>query len=112
MEKLTITLTDRPPVRVDKEQWPIIASAKDWDNEHEFQANRTWHLKVRQHEDGRCIVYGIYSTNWHNENDLRGGELVDDVACVPETIKSVADYLGFNARLADECIADLPAEDL
>ena len=48
--KLTIPLTRRRPI---------------WDNEYEFQANRTWLLRVRQHADGRAI-YGVYATNFQN----------------------------------------------
>ena len=108
-DELTITLTDRQPVRISKDEWPIIASARDWDNEHESQANRRWKLNVRQHEDGRCIVYGIYDTAWQNESDKRGGQLVDHIAEVPAVIKDVSEYLGFDETLADHCIADLPA---
>ena len=115
MAHLTITLTDRPPVRVDKDKWPIIASASDWDDQYEFQANRKWKLIVRQCErdgDDRCIVYGIYDTAWQNENSRRGGEIVSDLSEVTAAVKRVAEYLGFEERLADDCIADLPAEDL
>ena len=113
MARLTITLTDRAPVSVDKDTWPIIASAKDWDNQYECQANRTWKLVVRQCEtygDGRCLVYGVHTSQFQSEPDLRGGELVEDIADVPAAIKRVAEYLEFQGRLADDCIADLPAE--
>ena len=49
-EKLTIPLTERRPI---------------WDNQYEFQANRTSLLRVRQHADGRAI-YGVYATNFQN----------------------------------------------
>jgi ASC-1-like (ASCH) protein len=117
-KKLTITLTDRRPVTVDVDVWPVIAKAKDWDNQHESQANRTWMLTVRQcHTDGgdagdRCIVYGVYDTAWQNESGKRGGEIVDTLDEVPAAVKRVAKYLGFEERLADECIADLPADEI
>jgi hypothetical protein len=133
MEKLTITLTDRAPVTIVADNWPVIASAKDWDNRYEVQANRTWSLKVRQHNDGRTIVYGVYTTQYQNEPERRAGLLLTppkDWApdpCEPggeitpsawvgdevvEAIKRVAEHLGFERRLADECIADLPALEL
>lgn len=114
-KKLTITLTDRRPVTVDTDVWPIVAKAKDWDNQHEFQANRTWALTVRQCQkdgDDRCVVYGAYDTNWQNESGRRGGEIVDSLDDVPAAVKRVAEYLGFEERLADECIADLPVDEL
>jgi len=114
-KKLTITLTDRLPVTVDVDIWPVIARSSDCDSEYEFQANRRWKMFVRQCQtegDDRCIVYGIYGSNFSSEPDCRGGEIVDNVEAVPAAAKRVAAYLDFNVRLADELIADLPAEEL
>lgn len=111
-EKLTITLTGRAPVTISKETWPVIASARDWDNTYESQANRTWRITVRQHEDGRTVVYGVYTTQWQGESGRRGGELLETGADIVAAIQRVAEYLGFDQRLTDECIADLPAEEL
>ncbi len=139
--KLTITLTGRPPVKITKEEWPVIASAdeKEYDNQYEFQANRTatWKLIVRQHNDGRTIVYAIhsYSSQFQGESgrDLRGGEMitvadvtpecVGDTAPVVEAIQRVAEEIearmpegqwstGVFPRLAHECTADLPAVEI
>lgn len=114
-KKLTITLTDRRPVTVDVDVWPIIGQASDHDNQFEFQANRKWKLTVRQCQtdgDDRCVVYGTYSTAYQGEADRRGGEIVDSLDDVPASVKRVAEYLGFEARLADDCIADLPADEI
>lgn len=114
-KKLTITLTDRRPVTVDVDVWPIIGSTKDWDNQCESQANRKWTLIVRQCQtdgDDRCVVYGVYTSQFQSESDRRGGEIVDSLDDVPAAVKRVAEYLGFEPRLADECIADLPADEL
>lgn len=129
--KLTITLTGRKPVTIVKDQWPIIAEAgdKNWDNQYEFQANRTWDydLKVRQHEDGRTIIYGIYRYDTHFQNEsgagIRGGEMVaadEVISAIQRVGKWMADNLPSNHadeaeifnRLVNECIADLPAEEL
>jgi hypothetical protein len=111
-EMLTISLTDRPPVRIDKAKWGIIASAKDYDNEHEFQANRKWTLIVREHDDGRAIVYGIYDTHYATENNRRGGVLVEKGGDVAAAIKAVGAKLDFSEDLIQTCIADLPAEEI
>jgi hypothetical protein len=121
----TITLSDRPPVKIVEEEWPIIASAKYWDTQHESQANRTWSLRVRQHQqDGRTIVYGIRSTRFQGERGAAAGELLtppegaqikDDEWYVwdeiPAAIKRVAARCGCE-RIADDCIADLPAVEI
>jgi hypothetical protein len=111
-EELTITLTGRPPVRIRKAEWPIVAQAV-W---HDGQAGGDWtrrqRLTVRQHEDGRAIVYGVFETVWQHERDRRGGELVEAGGDVAAAVHRVAEHLGFDAWLAEECIADLPAEEL
>jgi hypothetical protein len=44
---------------------PSPNDVRIWDNEYEFQANRTWRLRARRHADGRAI-YGVYATNFQN----------------------------------------------
>lgn len=111
-DTLTITLFDRKPVAVVKDDWPIVASAADHDGEVEFQANRRFKLMVRQHADGRAVVYGIYSTNWSGEKDRRGGLLVESANQVEAAVMEVAERMDFEPWLAQQCIADLPAEEL
>jgi hypothetical protein len=111
-DTLTITLTDRPPLRVVKPQWPVIASADAHDGrEYESQANRRWTLRVRQNADGRAVVYGTYSTNWQGEHDRRAGELMGARGDIVTAIRRVAEAIGAPDRLAAECIANLPPED-
>lgn len=115
MSKMTISLTNHRPVTIDRDVWPVIASAKDHDNQYDFQANRKWSLTVRQCQtdgDDRCIVYGIFTSYFQNESDRRGGVIVDSIDDVPAAVKQVAAYLDFDVRLADECIADLPAIEM
>lgn len=133
MSKRTITLTDRPPVTIEEDNWDVIAIASD--NEHDgkvkSQANieSNWWIKVRQHDDGRAIVSASYSyrSNWQNARDYsakRGIVLpaTSDSAAIIAAIKEVcadiatAEHHGDEAdrwpTLAAECIADLPAEEL
>jgi|SRR5216684_86479 len=135
-EKLTITLTGRAPVKITKDEWPVVASADDsWhDGEVECQANRTksWKLIVRQHADGRTLVYGIYASmsHWQGESseNVRGGEMftvegatadeVGDTAPIIAAIFRVAEDLSTRSgqeefhRLSHECVADLPAVEV
>ena len=118
-EKLTITLTGRSPVKINKDEWPIVASAEDkqFDGQYEFQANRhaSWKLLVRQHNDGRTIVYAIhsYSSQFQGEGGrgLRGGELLTVSGASEEEI---GDDAGLNAiieairRVAEEIEGRMP----
>ena len=111
-DRVTVILTGRRPVRVRKDAWPVVAYAEDHDGQVRSQADRVWRLVVRQHADGRALVYGVFQSSWANEHDRRGGVLVPAGGDVPAAIHQVADDLGLGERLAEEAIADLPAEDL
>lgn len=127
----TITLTGRPPVKINENEWPILAEASyhDYDNQYEFQANRHWKgfIRVRQHEDGRAIVYAKcdFHSQWQGESGymqkagelLSGGATVEEIVaaigrvheCIDIVDESHADHWRL---LAEECVADLPAEEL
>lgn len=113
----TITLTDRPPVTIREDAWPVIATAKWWDNTYECQANRTASIRVRQHADGRRIVYGVADSQWQGERGAKAGILIrieDDLLDNGETVRAirfVADLIGY-PELATKCVANLPAEVL
>lgn len=124
----TVTLTDAAPVKIRADQWPEIAGG-EWsthDNQYEFQANRTWKLwvKVRQHADGRTLVYGgyLYDTAVQNEDSCsaKRGELLgagDDIIAairrVGSDLGAAHEDAGAHAReVVQECIADLPAQEI
>lgn len=133
MTTRTITLTGRPPVTIDEDTWPVLAEAREsvHDGEVRSQANEesSWVAKVRQHADGRAIVYGVYQhdTAWRGRQniDIREGAMLD-AGCTPQeicdTIRAVCDdiadreHAGDDAKrwqtLAADCIADMPAEEL
>ena len=111
-KSLTITLTGRPPVKIDKAEWRTIAEAKGWDGQIESQATRTRRLVVRQHEDGRAIVYGVTTSQWQGERGARGGELLEAGADLADALYRVAEHVGIDQGLVEHCIAKLPAEDL
>lgn len=133
MSTRTITLTGRPPVKINEDKWPFLASAKskDWDNQYEFQANRieTLTISVRQHEDDeRTLVYATasYSSAWQNERDdsQREGIYLDTAETSDEAICDAIQVVCGSMRkphmlpadewdrLAAECIADMPAVEL
>ena len=126
----TITLTGRAPVKIVEDNWPIIAHGHwlDHDNQYESQANRRWRIdiRVRQHADGRAIVYGVYDYDTAFQGEAcevhRVGSLLNAGADLPAAIK--AEGKALIDRIIDEvlhrhvcdsvdaCIADLPAEVL
>lgn len=116
-DKLEIKLSDRPPVRIDREKWPCVAKAAAHDGQIESQANKRWSIRVRQHADGRRIVYGTYITQWQGARGAEGGFLVepsDGGADDDATVRAIRRVAGIISKpeLADECIGDLPAHDL
>lgn len=122
----TITLTNRQPVKINEDNWPVLAQAKEkkWDNTYESQANQTWNwsIRVRQHEDGRAIVYATYehTTNWQGARgteDKQGDYLSHKGVTHDEICRAIINVCnrmegeGWE-KLADACIADMPAEEL
>lgn len=128
MTTRTITLTGRPPVKINEEDWPVVAEASyhDWEGQYSFQSFRTWRgfVRVRQHEDGRAIVYSKcwYDTAYQDERgyEQRAGKLLTNTDNLINAIQEVhahIDVVDEGHRddwrlLAEECIADLPAEEL
>lgn len=127
MIKTYVIMTNRPPVRVSDETWPIVASGAASHDDSGGRGNqpnreRTNWIRVRRHADGRHLVYGVsdYTTRFQGESgySYSGGELLDAGADPIPVIHRVAH--GIMARGGDDamteaahaCIADLPAEDL
>lgn len=126
-----ITLTDARPVKIYEDEWPVVAKASRHDGgQVESQANKRWTVVVREHDDGRRIVYGKFSTSWQGGRDAAGGAMIpalrntnyqspdcgraigpDNDATI-KTIRMVADEVIDDTQLGDECIADLPPEEI
>jgi len=128
----TITLTDRPPVRINEGEWPAISIGDGNEDDADGRgnpANRTTtrEIRVRLHADGRAIVYGIYdhSTDIQGERDeaARRGVLLEPSVGWEKIINAIRVIGRQLAEAEDEaeaewhkamqaCIADLPSEDL
>jgi hypothetical protein len=100
-----------------------VASADAWDNKYRSQANHTWEIAVREHADGRRLVYCEHDSGPGGTHigfrPIRGGYLLDQPDLGPEamaesTIRAIRRCAGLIDRqdLGAECIADLPAETL
>ena len=140
-DTLTIPLSERRPVQIDKSEWPLIASA-DWHaGEHKSQASEVAYLRVRQHADGRTLVYGDRDSGpggmRAGYRATHGGYLLVPHASAPESmvagpaglsgplvshrdvdpteivraIRRVAGAIALD-DLGSECVAALPAESL
>lgn len=124
----TITLTDRRPVKIEDEHWPIVAKGTgDTYSGHDYgryqqalaqgECDR-YAVRVRQHADGRALVYAVVDAAdvaWHAPAggiDHRGGVLLEPGADIPAAVLAVCERAGIPRHVADECIAELPAEDL
>jgi hypothetical protein len=131
-EYLTIAMTARPPIRIRADLWPVIASAtwEDCDRpDVPSQANREAGVTIeaRRHEDGRIAVSAVYhfGSLWPGDPHVRlhSGYLRDDgesaARAIRDAITALRSYESiledwapdWNA-LCDECIANLPAEDV
>jgi hypothetical protein len=116
--RLTIEMSETRPITITTENWPVIARAEWYSGEHECQANEIAWIRIRQHDDGRMIVYGhrgagpggmpvSYERSW-------AGWLLPIGTSEHEflrTIRRVGGALEM-MRLADQAIADLPANEV
>lgn len=122
-----ITLTYAQPVKITEDQWPQVASGNyhHHDGEIESQAIRVTDLtiRVRQHKDGRALVYGLYSYSsaYQNEPNAahRAGVLLevggDIIAAIKEVGETLVEHGVDEAMVRDvvaETIADLPAREI
>jgi hypothetical protein len=117
-DKIKITMSERRPLTIDPELWPVIAQADWYNGQHEFQANTIRRIKVRQHADGRRIVYGFQRAGNGGQpigtRNPEAGFLLAAGADEDETIRAIRRVgRAIDAeRLAEHCIADLPAEEI
>lgn len=121
-DKEKITLSDRPPVSIDPDRWPVIAIARWHEGVYASQSFRRARITVREHADGRRIVYGWRTSQYQDERERAGGYLLDapqplglpphdDSEPTVRAIRRVAGVIDM-PELADEVIADLPAVEL
>ena len=115
-ETRKITLTNRAPVMIVEADWPTVAEANDRPGSFINGTPRPNYecdhlvLKVRQHADGRALVYGVIDAadGWTQTEDWRGGEVLPAGSDLAAAIRRVGEH--FPAYMVRSCIADLPAE--
>lgn len=123
-----VTLTGRAPVSIVEEEWPVLARAtgdsyrgNDYGRYQQALSQGEcdrYSLVVRQHADGRTLIYGVLDAAiaaWHAPacgEDRRGGYLIKPEMDLPEKIRQVGEECELPDSIIRECIADLPAEEL
>lgn len=98
--RLTVTLTDAPPIRIYTADWPTIAHVPD--------GHDRW-IVIRRHADGRTLVSAV---NREADPVRRAGYLVPAGENPAHSINAAAYAAGLSTTLADQAIAALPAVDL
>jgi hypothetical protein len=125
-KRITIPLTDRRPVSISEDEWPLIVrvsgdSCEIRDPARHDQAVEqgqadTYEMEVRQHADGRALIYGRYDEAQWSESDHPGpshsGRLVAPGGDVAQEIRHVGSMLYLPETLIADCIAGLTPEDL
>lgn len=116
----TITLTDRAPVKIYEDEWPSIADASERPGSFVNGTPKPYYetdlhfLRVRQHADGRVLVYGGIdaATVWTGTEDTRGGVLASADTDLALAIRRVGESLGVLPSVIAACVADLPPEEI
>lgn len=98
--RLTVTLTDAPPVRIYTADWPTIVHLPD--------GHDRW-IVIRRHKDGRTLVSAV---NRELDPVRRAGQLLPPGTNPADAIRDAADATDLPETLADQAIAALPAESL
>lgn len=117
-EELTIFMTDRRPVTVSERDWPVLASASCTVND----SNTHFFACVRQHADGRRLVYGWRWRKGHQSPERSAGYLAESDANDArrerqtlhwlELVEIIVGAQRHGVNLAERCINALPAERL
>lgn len=98
--RLTVTLTDAPPVRIYTADWPTVGHLPD--------GHDRW-IVIRRHADGRTLVSAV---NRELDPVRRAGYLVPAGENPAQAIRMAATHAQLSTELADQAIAALPAESL
>jgi len=114
-DSLTVSMTGRRPVKINKNEWDVILFNKGWEGEFECQAFRSWWLRIRKKKGTNTFLISAgYDTSWQGEKDHRAGFLVDNVdnPNLEEKIEEVCREIGVRETFVQECIDKLPAEEI
>jgi hypothetical protein len=115
--KLTITLTGRAPISITKTEWPILAIGKIFDGPKEDESKNIRCTTVREHEDGRVIVYSWWKSKETGIPWTRGGIITERPVSDEEIVQYIKDVTRNvlseeHMDVAERCIANMPPEEV
>jgi hypothetical protein len=90
----------RPPIVLDAEAWPVVASA----SRDDYPEGGAWALAVRQHECGRAVVYGIGRVVGAQMMDR---EIVPPGGDIAAAARRIGASIGAPKDVVTECTAPL-----
>jgi hypothetical protein len=106
----TVTLTDRPPVRILETDWPVIArAATPWGRAD------TRGVYARRHADGRVLVYAVAGHLDPDSKPRRAGYLLDVPVGGPQVVQALRKAgaeVGLTPDLIALAVGSLPSEVL
>lgn len=107
----TVTLTDSAPVQIVDAEWPQIAAYTEHGPDGAFD------LRVRQHADGRALVYGITKPRRQELSGglfvltgvaRRGGAVLPLGNDIPAAVRRVGTDCCMPDSVVQNCLACLP----
>ena len=106
---LTITLTDAPPIKIDRDLWPVLTQhtvpVKTFEDPGRF-----WMI-VLQHADGRTIVFGCAAL--HSVPERRWGRYHATPLSMQDLVQAIKEVgAQIHPDLAQGCISKLPAVEV
>jgi hypothetical protein len=107
---LHVTVSGLPPVRIQTERWPVIAHAQCSNAAFKFQDGHMGHLAVRQHSDGRTLVYGVLEIRTPEKHERQAGRLLPAGADISQALEEVCHDLEMNSEIVWACLAHVPVE--
>lgn len=119
----TIHMSERRPITVVEESWPMIASGTDCSSQYESQAFDGAGIYVRQHADGRTIVSG-YAGDWDGGGRpprrnsyagfllAKGDDIVRAIRRVEGILEGTSIAGSYANGAAERCIGNLPSEEI
>lgn len=118
-KRKTIVLTGRAPVSIETKEWPCIVEVWDHDGTSLEDAHTVYTITIRQHQDGRRLVYGSSKAGMGGQSPdyrprLWGTLIAPSSSTTHQTVTAIFDCAEYirHLELAERAVQSLPAEEL